>query len=255
MSGRGRRSPRLARGVRFLVEVAFLAGLAALAAVARMHTPAVIAVMAFGWIVVALAEWSAWLDRPHFGRGLPPRYYVPQTLLPPPLPIEQTSIRPPTPRRGAEEEETRIAAAASWPASLEEWPSLDPDELGEDTEGAVEPPGEDAADLSAAEPTAIVAPLAAGGEAPAAPAEQPAARDTGSARLDTVPREVARAAPQGVSPQDGRPARHRIDPFTAAAPRSRLGRRPAARGTVELPARPPADRPPPPRPDSSGGEP
>ena len=39
--------------------------------------------MAVAWVVVALLEWTAWLDEPHYGRGLPPRYYVPHVALPP----------------------------------------------------------------------------------------------------------------------------------------------------------------------------
>ena len=119
---------------RFLLESAVLAGLAVLAAVARLRPEAVIAVLAFGWIVVALAEWSSWLERPHFGRGLPPRYYVPQVRLPPPQPLERPPTRIETrvemrlPR--AEEAETRVVFAERWAPSLEEWPAIDLEQLG-----------------------------------------------------------------------------------------------------------------------------
>src|SRR5436190_379823 len=42
--------------------------------------------MALGWLLMALAEWAAWRGRPHYGSGLPPRYYIPQVSLPPPQP-------------------------------------------------------------------------------------------------------------------------------------------------------------------------
>ena len=45
--------------------------------------------MALGWIVVAGIEWAAWRSEPHFGSGLPPRYYLPRVELPPPQPLEQ----------------------------------------------------------------------------------------------------------------------------------------------------------------------
>ena len=62
---------------RFLLEVLFLAGVAAALTFAELRPAAVIALMAIAWVVVALLEWTAWLDEPHYGRGLPPRYYVP----------------------------------------------------------------------------------------------------------------------------------------------------------------------------------
>ena len=46
-------------------------------------------VMLVGWLVVALYEWATTRELPHYGRGLPPRYYVPQVSLPPPRPLEQ----------------------------------------------------------------------------------------------------------------------------------------------------------------------
>ena len=69
---------------RFVLEVLFLAGVAAALTVADLRPAAVIGLMAAAWVVVALLEWAAWLGEPHYGRGLPPRYYVPQVALPPP---------------------------------------------------------------------------------------------------------------------------------------------------------------------------
>ena len=49
--------------------------------------------MLLGWIVVAFYEWAATRELPHYGRGLPPRYYVPQIALPPPRQLEQLRVR------------------------------------------------------------------------------------------------------------------------------------------------------------------
>ena len=78
------------RGLRrFVLEVLFLAGVAAALTVADLRPAAVIALMAVALVVVWLFEWASWLDQPHYGRGLPPRYYVPHVALPPPRPVEQ----------------------------------------------------------------------------------------------------------------------------------------------------------------------
>lgn len=47
-------------GLRFAVEVAFLALLALAAGLAELETPWIIAVMVVGWVLVALIEWLAW---------------------------------------------------------------------------------------------------------------------------------------------------------------------------------------------------
>jgi hypothetical protein len=284
---------------RFVVEVAFLGGLAALAAVARLRPEAVIAVMGFGWVVVALAEWSWWLDRPHFGRGLPPRYYVPQVSLPPAQPIEQRPLAamaaaaPPALRR--EEEETWIESSPNWAKAFDEWPQIDLAELGEDTgiqqlglpgeplpaallgaalaggeldaptelfeveieltieappdvhPGAVPlPPLEDALPEEAEPPP--VPPAEPPAPAPAeTPAPAPAEAPPPVPRLERVPPRGKAARPTSASLR----ARHRIDPFAPLeAPRWRRRRDPG--GVVNVPNRPPIDRPPPARPESGG---
>ena len=97
------------QGSRFALEVLFLAALAAGLALAKLSTPEIIGVMALGWLVVALLEWAAWRGEPHYGSGLPPRYYVPSTSLPPPQPLEQVYAGYPDPQR--EEAPTWIASA------------------------------------------------------------------------------------------------------------------------------------------------
>ena len=47
-------------GLRFTVEVAFLALLALAAGLAELVTPWIFAVMVVGWALVALVEWLAW---------------------------------------------------------------------------------------------------------------------------------------------------------------------------------------------------
>ena len=75
--------------MRFTVEALFLALLAAALTVADLEPPVIVGLMLVGWVVVALYEWAATCERPYYGRGLPPRYYVPQVSLPPPRPLEQ----------------------------------------------------------------------------------------------------------------------------------------------------------------------
>ena len=126
------------RGLRrFILEVVFLAGVAAAVTVAELRPAGVIAVMAIAWIVVALLEWTAWLDEPHYGRGLPPRYYVPQVALPPSRAVEQgvgrypvtprPVVRPPVrrPEPNLDDAPTFERPAAEWAAEIGEWPVLD----------------------------------------------------------------------------------------------------------------------------------
>ena len=106
---------------RFLLEVLFLAGVAAALTYADLRPAAVVALMAIAWVVVVLLEWTAWLDEPHYGRGLPPRYYVPHVALPPPRAVEQGEeaypVLPPY-----DDEPTFVASTQEWAAGLAEWP-------------------------------------------------------------------------------------------------------------------------------------
>ena len=97
------------QGSRFALEVLFLAALATGLALAELRPLEIVGVMAVGWVVVALLEWAAWRGEPHYGRGLPPRYYVPSTSLPPPQPLEQVYAGYPDPQR--DEAPTWIASA------------------------------------------------------------------------------------------------------------------------------------------------
>ncbi len=121
------------RGVRrFVLEVLFLAGVAAALTIADLRPAAVIVLMAVAWVIVALLEWAAWLGEPHYGRGLPPRYYVPHVALPPPRAVEQ--YRGGYPVLGLHDDEpTFVASTTEWAAELADWPALGPEVL-EDTE-------------------------------------------------------------------------------------------------------------------------
>ncbi len=228
------------RIARLLIEAAFLAGLAALAGVARMRPDAVAGVMAFGWVVVALAEWASWLDRPHFGRGLPPRYYVPQVSLPPPLPQgepvrprprrpadadePQTMIAPP-PRSpaAAEEPETMIAAPQRWAPSLDEWPVIDVDQLGEET---LVPAAADPAAADPAEDTFVAAPPQAGEDTMLADAF-PAGEET----------ELALGLPPSAGEPVPEPRQPSLEPEEAAAPEARQEPSPSLRRPPPRPRR------------------
>ncbi len=108
------------RSGRFVLEALFLAGVAAAATVADLRPAGVIVLMALAWVIVALLEWTAWLDEPHYGRGLPPRYYVPQVALPPPRAVEQFAPYPLILEPG--EETTFVTAVSEWATALEDWP-------------------------------------------------------------------------------------------------------------------------------------
>ena len=140
------------QGSRFALEVLFLAALATGLALAKLHPLEIVGVMAIGWLVVALLEWAAWRGEPHYGSGLPPRYYVPSTSLPPPQPLEQVYAGYPDPQR--EEAPTWIASAEVRDRLLGEWPVTGaPDEDEEDVEPVVLPPPP-----AAARPSPAVAP-------------------------------------------------------------------------------------------------
>ena len=114
---------------RFALEVLFLAGVAAAATIAELRPAGVIVLLALAWAVVALLEWTAWLDEPHYGRGLPPRYYVPNTALPPPRAVVQGGASYPVPRSrapsAADDAPTFVASAAEWSTELADWTLLD----------------------------------------------------------------------------------------------------------------------------------
>src|SRR4051812_47004559 len=117
------------RGSRFVLEVLFLLALAVALTLTNLSPLEIAAVMLVGWVVVALFEWAAWRGEPHYGSGLPPRYYVPSVNLPPAQPLEQVGY----PEAQRDEAPTWIASAALRAEMLGEWPvaapALEEDEI------------------------------------------------------------------------------------------------------------------------------
>lgn len=109
------------RASRFAVEVLFLVALAVGLTLANVEALWIAGVMLLGWLIVALIEWAAWRDEPHYGSGLPPRYYVPQVSLPPPRPLEQVGSGYPAAEQ-RDEAPTWIASPALRAEVLGEWP-------------------------------------------------------------------------------------------------------------------------------------
>jgi hypothetical protein len=228
------------RGSRFLLEVLFLLGLTVALTLANLRPLEIAGVMLIGWVIVALLEWVAWRDEPHYGSGLPPRYYVPQVSLPPAQPLEQFSAGYPEAR---DEAPTWIASAALRAEMLGEWPvaaaavdeaaveaaSVDSDPWTQAEELPAAPLGElDPAALEASQP--LIPPPVSG-----PPAAKPVA---------ALPERARPALDVALVRSAQRVARYSIDPLADPQPRRRFGRVtvPEPEG-VEVPARPEGARP------------
>jgi hypothetical protein len=208
------------RGSRFLLEVLFLLALAVGLTLADLAPLEIAGVMLVGWVIVAALEWAAWRGEPHYGSGLPPRYYVPRLNLPPPQPLDQVAAGYPEAVR--DEAPTWIASAALREEMLGGWPvtsAAEPElESAEVVEVIVEQAGEQAKDPW------LVAGL------PAAPLRESAAPPLSAPTpsLDVaLARSVQRVARYSLDPLADPPARRRFARGTGEAP-----------PTVEVPARP-----------------
>ncbi len=248
------------RGSRFLLEAAFLGALAAGLAFAKLSTPEIAGGMLLGWLVVAAFEWAAWRGRPHFGSGLPPRYYVPQLALPPARPLEQVAGYPDATR---DEAPTWIASADLRAEVLGAWPVVGPVAAEPGVPTAEEDADPDSWTLVELPPAPLDEDAAAPESLPAAaeqPVEQAAPRpgeETGEPEqaAEPVPRPEAAPGPpaprqmtegggRGSTAPPGRLAWYRFDPLAEAEPRRRLSRRRGDRSdTLEVPARPSGPRP------------
>lgn len=213
------------RGSRFVLEVLFLLALAGALTLAKLDPLEIAGVMLLGWVIVAALEWAAWHDEPHFGSGLPPRYFVPRLNLPPAQPLEQVSTGYPDAHR--DEAPTWIASPALRAEVLGEWPLVVPV-----TDGAE--PADDPWNVT---------------ELPAAPLGELDPQDEVIEEIEEVEEleeaepepapsldvELARSA-QGV-------ARYSLDPLADPPPKRRFGRGSAeASPAVEVPARPHGNR-------------
>jgi hypothetical protein len=244
------------RGSRFVLEVLFLLALTVALTLANLRPLEIAGIMLIGWVIVAVLEWVAWREEPHYGSGLPPRYYVPQVSLPPAQPLEAVSAGYPEAR---DEAPTWIASPAlraemlgtetvgEWPVAAPPVsepgePEVDPDpwttaeELPVAPLGELDPAPEPAPALAVhAEPepafsappfsppvSAIVEP------APVAAASAPEPEPAPEPSLEV---ELARSV-QGV-------ARYSLDPLGDPQPRRRFSRGSAPEpAAVEVPARP-----------------
>ena len=236
------------RGTRFALEVLFLVGLAVALTLADLEPIEIGGIMLLGWVIVALLEWVAWRERPHYGSGLPPRYYVPQVSLPPAQPLEQVSAGYPDAR---DEAPTWIASAAlreevlgEWPVAVrpvaqvveEPEPEVDPDPWTHAEELPVAPLGE-------LEPEPIAQPEP---EPVAQPEPEPVAQPEPEpvAQLEPEPPSVAEPAPAldvalVASVQVVPVARYSLDPLAEPQPRRRFRRSAGGQlDVVEVPARP-----------------
>ena len=202
------------RGSRFVVEALFLAALTVALALAHLDAIEIVGAMALGWIVVAGVEWAAWRSEPHFGSGLPPRYYLPRVDLPPAQPLEK--VVQGYPGSGRDDAPTWIASASIRAEVLGEWPLSAP--VRQEAQEDEEPEFVDGA--------------------------QPGADPWTVAALPVSPLgEEARAAPVLRVRVDGRTARYSLDPLGDPAPRRRFGRgQSAQRETLEVAARPSGPR-------------
>ena len=218
------------RGSRFLLEVLFLLALTVALTLANLRPLEIAGIMLIGWVIVAVLEWVAWREEPHYGSGLPPRYYVPRVSLPPAQPLEQVAAGYPEAAR--DEAPTWIASAALREEMLGEWPMAPPavepePERIEVVEAVVEVVVDPwliaelpAAPLGELEPELAPAPVAEAEPEPLAAEPEPA--------FDV---DLARSA-QGV-------ARYNLDPLADPPVRRRFGRGGGETPpTVEVPARP-----------------
>ena len=226
------------RGSRFLIEVVFLAALAAGLAFARLSTLEIVAGMSVGWLLVALLEWAAWRARPHFGSGLPPRYFVPQVALPPARPLDP--VAPGYPEAARDEAPTWIASAALRAEVLGEWPHTAPAVLEPEPRPEPVPLAEAAALEVEPDSWTLVelppAPLETPGPEP-----EPATPERGSPPASQVPEPAPLSAPRAAV---GRTALYRIDPLEEQTRRRLRGRRRLEQaGVLEVPARPSGVRP------------
>ncbi len=171
-----------------------------------------------------MLEWAAWRGRPHYGSGLPPRYYVPRLNLPPAAHVP--GIRSPAPPVASRTQEAVwTAAPAVRTETIGDWPLAVPT-AADPKRGA---PAYSDPWLEVSLPVAPLERDAVGGETQVA---QPVEPEIMLATWSTV--IAARV-------KDGPRAFHSLDPL-AEPPRRRRGAAAEEPARVEVPARPPGVR-------------
>lgn len=223
------------RGSRFVLEVLFLLALAVALTLAKLDPLEIGGVMLVGWVIVALFEWAAWRNEPHYGSGLPPRYYVPRVDLPPAQPLEQVPTYPDTGYPEAREEApTWIAPAALRAEVLGDWPMAlrVEDEEEEEKELEQHEQHEEPAPVATEEPADTVddpePQLELEPDDPWVVEELPAEPLAPAPQLEAV---LTRSV-QGM-------ARYSLDPLADPPPKRRFGRGGGEEApAVEVPARP-----------------
>ena len=231
------------RGSRFLLEVLFLLGLTVALTLANLRPLEIAGVMLVGWVIVALLEWVAWRDEPHYGSGLPPRYYVPQVNLPPAQPLEQVSAGYPEAR---DEAPTWIASAALRAEMLGEWPvaTAAVDEAAAEAVSVDSDPWTQAEELPAAplgeldplepQPKPVPAVLE-----PSPPLIPPPVSAPTAKPVTALPERVRPALDIELVRSAQRVARYSLDPLAEPQPRRRFGRVTVQEPDgIEVPARP-----------------
>lgn len=207
------------RGSRFVLEALFLVGLAVALTLAKLDPLEIAGVMLLGWLIVAILEWAAWRGEPHYGSGLPPRYYVPNVNLPPAQALEQVRVGYPEAQR--DEAPTWIASAALREEVLGEWPHAAPLPVELPADSEVEQ-----SELDADPWTAV--------DLPAAPIDEPE-----PAAAAVVIQQPAPAAAAAVIRPGQAVARYSLDPLGDPPTRRRFGRSaPEEAQAVDVPARP-----------------
>jgi hypothetical protein len=247
------------RGARIALEAGFLFVVATVLGLARVEPVWIVLVMLVAWVIVALLEWAAWREEPHWASGQPPRYYVPQQALPPRPPTQELPAfslypQPPAPR----DEAPTWIATPELRQELLGWPAATPPDDGAAVtplpqellvESAVAAPEPEENGWEAGWPVVhepetdpwLVEELPVAVEPEPEPAEvvpEPAAVEPEPAVVVEEPVAVATAVV--VPPRAVRLARHHLDPFAEeSAPRRPWQRRgDDAPADAELPSLP-----------------
>lgn len=233
------------RGPRFLLEVVFLVALAAALTFAKLDALEIAGMMLLGWLIVAALEWAAWRGEPHYGSGLPPRYYVPSVNLPPAQPLEQVAAAG-YPDASREEAPTWIAPAALRAEVLGEWPmsahvTAEPEVADPWEVVALPGPVEEVDDVDVQE-------LVDEPEPAPQPEPEEEEEEEEEEELVPVPEPVHEPEPSLeliLQRSVQRVARYSLDPLAEPAPKRRFGRGGGSEPVpaLEVPARPEGARP------------